>query len=420
MNKKIVIYIIILFSIIIIGTGVTLVINSNKKDDKKISKDIDEPYVPNDVELDGFTYSFLKLETNKKNMVYSPLSIKYALFMLNEGASSNTQKEISDLIGDELPTKYENIDNVLSLANSLFIRDSYKKHVLSTYVDTLKEKFNAEVFYDEFKDASNVNNWIEEKTFKIIKNMLKDEQVQNPNLEMILVNALAIDMEWQNKFEEESTTSRPFLREEDEINVAMMHKSSSLPSNMYYQDDKYNALLMPLKKYEDTSLEFIAIMPNSISLDSFLKDDKVEENINNVLNKLHSVNESEELSISIPRFEYEYSLRLKDDLQVLGIKDAFAENADFSNMSDSELQVSDALHKANIKLSEKGIKAGAATVILMTDKASFPEEKEYKYLNFNKPFMYIIRDSKTHECWFVGTVYEPLLWENVKDDYNYR
>ena len=161
-------------------------------------------------------------------------------------------------------------------------------------------------------------------------------------------------------------------------------------------------------------------MNNSISLDSFLKDNKVEENINNVLNKLHSVNESEELSISIPRFEYEYSLRLKDDLQVLGIKDAFAENADFSNMSDSELQVSDALHKANIKLSEKGIKAGAATVILMTDKASFPEEKEYKYLNFNKPFMYIIRDSKTHECWFVGTVYEPLLWENVKDDYNYR
>ena len=30
----------------------------------------------NDVETDSFTYSFLRLETKKNNLVYSPLSIK--------------------------------------------------------------------------------------------------------------------------------------------------------------------------------------------------------------------------------------------------------------------------------------------------------------------------------------------------------
>lgn len=32
-------------------------------------------------------------------------------------------------------------------------------------------------------------------------------------------------------------------------------------------------------------------------------------------------------------------------------------------------------------------------------------------ITFDKPFMFLIRDKKTGEVWFVGTVYEPLSWE---------
>ncbi len=35
--------------------------------------DPEEPYEPNQVNTDGFTYSFLKLETKKKNIIYPPL-----------------------------------------------------------------------------------------------------------------------------------------------------------------------------------------------------------------------------------------------------------------------------------------------------------------------------------------------------------
>ena len=34
--------------------------------------------------------------------------------------------------------------------------------------------------------------------------------------------------------------------------------------------------------------------------------------------------------------------------------------------------------------------------------------------------MHLIRDKKTGEIWFVGTVYEPNSWENDKADYQYR
>ena len=60
-------------------------------------------------------------------MIYSPLSIKYALKMLQEGASGNTYTQIEEIVGSSnLPT-YRNIENTLSLANGIFIRG----HILS-------------------------------------------------------------------------------------------------------------------------------------------------------------------------------------------------------------------------------------------------------------------------------------------------
>jgi len=47
------------------------------------------------------------MENNKSNMIYSPLSIKYSLHMLKDGANGNTFDKINELIGNtELP-KYK-------------------------------------------------------------------------------------------------------------------------------------------------------------------------------------------------------------------------------------------------------------------------------------------------------------------------
>jgi serpin B len=250
--------------------------------------------------------------------------------------------------------------------------------------------------------------------------MLRDDQVKDSDVKMLLINALAIDMEWLKEFQSDNTTSRPFTKANGEkVDVAMMHKTSE--TNKFYQDEEYSVLSMPFKSYDDTNLEFITIMPNEKNLKEVLTSDNMNSTITTLLEKIHEPN-NQELSISIPRFDFEYKTSLKEDLMKMGIKEAFEYTADFSNISDTGLRVDDILHKANIKCSEKGVKAAAVTVVIMKDNAiAFePEQKEKIYLNFNKPFMFIIRDTKTNETWFVGTVYEPFLWENVKDDYEYR
>ena len=79
------------------------------------------------------------------------------------------------------------------------------KYIKEEYTNTLINKYNAEIKYDSFKNAKNINKWIENKTFGQIKNMLQDEMVTNPDSSMVLINALAIDMAWKDAFEGKDT-----------------------------------------------------------------------------------------------------------------------------------------------------------------------------------------------------------------------
>ena len=120
---------------------------------------------------------------------------------------------------------------------------------------------------------------------------------------------------------------------------------------------------------------------------------------------------------NIPLFNYEYELKLKEDLAKLGITDVFDfDKADLSGMvkdTPDPVAVFDAKHKANIDFSNDGIRAAAATTI----GGGLGNAGDFNYLfevptiridiSFDKPYMYLIRDKISGEVWFVGTVYEP-------------
>jgi len=384
----------------------------------------EEP-VKNTTDISGtdFEFSFLKMENNKKNMLYSPLSIEYALKMLQEGAENNTYDEIKKVIGNTELTKYTSIDKNLSLANGLFIRDTYYEYIKELYLNTLKEKYDAEIVKDEFKDAKNANKWIEDKTLGIIKNMLRDEVIQNPNNVMLIINALAIDMEWIVQFSDNKTHGETFYLEDgQEMKATMMTLKEERSKNIaYYKNDDIIVLTMDLKDYNGTQFEFMAIMPNK-NLSSYIENVSIEQ-INEIDKNLKlASDEPDGVNIRIPKFKFSYDLKLKEDLMKLGIKDTFDKsNADFPKMVTDEahkLYVSDALHKADIEFTEKGVKAAAVTVFLMAPMSAMPVETHPAVVIIDQPFMFIIRNKKTKDIWFTGTVYEPNSWE--KDEASYE
>ena len=374
----------------------------------------------------NFDLAFLKMENNKKNMLYSPLSVEYALKMLQEGAAENTLAEINKVVGNiELP-KYSSIDKNLSLANGLFIRNTYYEYVKELYINTLKEKYNAEIKKDEFKDAQNANKWIEDKTLGIIKNMLKDDVVGDPTCVMLLINALAIDMEWVYSFDYDDTYGGTFYKDDgNEIKATMMSiDETKTKAISYYKADDITVLTMDLKDYNGTQFEFMAIMPKE-NLSAYVEN-VTDEQIENIDKNLKLASDTQDgVNVRIPKFKYSYDLSLKKDLVNLGIKDAFdKKSANLSKIADPDdpekrLYVSDALHKADIEFSEEGVKAAAVTVMIMNMVGSaMPVPKFPIDIIINKPFMFIIRDKATKDIWFTGTVYEPNLWENDKSDYS--
>ena len=167
-------------------------------------------YALNGNSLEDFDIRFLQLENTKENKIYSPLSIKYALAMLNEGAEGETKTQISSLIGDYKAKKYINSAN-MSFANALFIRDTYKNSIKESYINNLKTKYNADVKYDSFTSAQGINSWTREKTLGLIDSIIDDESVND--LSFALVNALGIDMEWQNKFLEPIDFGTEYMHE---------------------------------------------------------------------------------------------------------------------------------------------------------------------------------------------------------------
>ena len=80
--------------------------------------------------------------------------------------------------------------------------------------------------------------------------------------------------------------------------------------------------------------------------------------------------------------------------------------------------MSDVIHKTHIDFGEKGVRAAAVTVIMLEMTGAMAKEVvPPMIINLDRPFMYVIRDRRNGEIWFVGTMYKPNAWENDKGVY---
>lgn len=511
-KKGLVIGIIISVLVIIIAVLLILILSGGsgkKSDEKEDDKPVESSYKMKGNGIEKFDLAFLQLENKEENKIYSPLSIKYALAMLNEGTAGSSKKQIESVIGEYKAKKYTNSSN-MSLANAIFIKDSLKNDIKEDYVNKLIEKFNAEVIYDSFTTADKLNNWVSSKTLNLIKKLVDDI---DSGTEFLLVNALGIDMEWTSNFIAnwekgctsyvdyshekfswyggEKIISGKFKNVTDDIATMQIYASFNnydiiktlgednirktvgdeyrkyLNTDYYYKtksssereaevkryldeyikeigtnykredktteftfyvDDDVKVFAKDLKTYDGTTLQYVAFLPKKEELKSFVEN-VTSEKINEYISKLIELKKENfkdgyvtKIKGTIPKFKFEYSLDLMEDLKKLGITDVFDKNkVDISGITSSKnVYIGEAVHKANIEFTQEGIKASAAT---MMGGLGAADSFDYLYdvpteeidLTFDNPYMFIIRDKDSGEVWFTGTVYTPSLWKDDPD-----
>ena len=528
-SKKRTIILVVVLVLVLIGCGVAAFFILNPKEERKEDiKPVDEPaeeiseFRLKDNGLNDFDLKIMKLNNESKNLIYSPLSIKYALAMLKDGADGETKKQIDDIIGDYKSKKYINSKN-LSLANAMFIRNEYKNQVLDSYIAGLKKDYNAEVIFDSFQNANAVNGWVKNKTLNLIDKFMDDKDAND--VLYLLVNALAIDQQWVyqlqcqddsrcnwgnnyqykvtyphekideqyipkltisdyqsvdfgtlknrkavkigasfNRYdimkevgEEKIKTKvteeyKKWLKSEDgqmeiqnykeypqyftldpeDVDKAISEYMSQLKSNFgrsnfstdFYLNDTEDAKVFAknLKEYDGTTLQYVGIMPKEKELKSYV-DSLTAKDVTKLIGDLKELKAENfedgvitRIDATIPIFKFGNSFSLKKNLEEIGIKDVFSKkDADLSKMTKEEdAHIDIAIHSATIDFNNDGIRASAVTAMggLGGGAGGFEYEWDVPVkkidLSFNKPFLYLIRDTKSGEIWFAGTVYEPL------------
>jgi len=382
---------------------------------------IEKPSPITNNQTSSFDFKMIKevQKTHKENYMISPLSIATALKMVSEGANGNTKAQIDNLLKDYTINNNLNVKDRISIANLIFIRDTYKNDIKEEFKNKIKTNYDSEVMYDEFKTPKPVNDWISKKTYNMINNVIDD---LSSDFVLGLANAIAIDVEWENKFECNKTTKEEFTKDDNTtVDVAMMHSTNDITyienNNAkgiikdYAVYDKETGKIVDERNENTVELEYIAILPNT-NIDDYIN--KLDNNeLNNLLSNKKEASKNLDINLSLPKYTYDFDYKdFQDGLINLGITDAFnSSNANFSNISDIKIFISKAIHKSHIELSENGTKAAAVTVFIFEKNAMVENKKEVIDIKFNKPFIYIIKEKNSNNIWFFGTVYEPLKWE---------
>lgn len=418
MNKRVFITIMIVITFCILVLGGIVCYQKFFKTSNQTSKASAQPQ---NIEKNSFNSKIIKSvnDIEDNNYLISPYSMEIALNMLREGANGDTKTQIDNLIGTRTINNIK-IKDRINVANAVFIKNKYKSNVQKDYYQKLKTKYNAEILYDEFNTPKVLNDWTNKETNGMIPALLKDIPER---FVMGIANALAIDVDWSVKFDCQSTARANFTKIDNEVLEVSMMSNTYKGEAKYFETEDAKGVILPYKSYTDNgeetyedanNLEFIGILPNG-NIKEYVNN-ITSQTINNIDNKAKETSNSYRLVLNLPMFSYDYDFtKFKESLIDLGVEDAFnEEHADLSNMiqiKDTNVFISDAIHKTHIDLNEKGTKAAAVTAVIVTDATAVQDKKPTIInLKFNKPFAYIIRDKKTKEMLFFGVVYEPSKW----------
>lgn len=403
-------------------SSVVILISCEKKDTIEQSGDpvniITEVYQKEVIDsANRFAFDLFKpVLTDAKgteNIMISPFSITSALSMTLNGAAGETFEAMRKTLGLEQKT-LEQINNtylklmtemvpvdkrvVMEIANSVWVEK--KLIVKQPFITELRRCYKAEA---RDIDVTNpdavdiVNGWIAEKTHDKITNMLDK---LDPGLAMLLINAVYFNGKWRYQFDKADTKEESFyITPSVSKTVPMMHLVENLKAV------RHNNLTIAEIPYGQGNYNMIVVLPDenvtTSDVANALTPSIWQEWIGLLAENTHKVD------LSMPRFKYKYKRNLNDDLINLGMGIAFTDLANFSNISDSRLQISRVLHQTFIETNEEGTEAAAATVVEMIITVANPTTVEKVILDH--PFLYFIRETSTGTILFMGRVSDPTI-----------
>ncbi len=333
-----------------------------------------------------------------ENEFMSALSIYLALAMTSHGTANASYDQFMDLLNPNDLDQTEWLSQLrdlqgnlnasrevkIALSNSLWIRDAFAKQVKADFLKRNETYFGAMVAALDFDSPSavdDINTWVKKNTNKLIEKTL--DQI-NPSTIMFLINTIYFKGDWVNPFDKNKTTDRTFYGITEE-HVKFMNQ---IGSYLYHEGEDHQSVLLP---YESNKVGMLIVMGNQgqVVVDS-------SETFKAELEALKSTR----ITLRLPKVDIATKRILNEDLIKLGLSDPFdASKADFSNLADADLFISQVLHKARLLIDEEGTEAAAVTSVSI-DTTSI-EITDYE-MSIDHPFQVFIVDLEQNLILFSG------------------
>ncbi|MBQ7179826.1 MAG: serpin family protein [Bacteroidaceae bacterium] len=350
-----------------------------------------------------FAFRLFRRMRGQESSLISPLSITYALGMLNNGAAGQTQQEINNTLGfgqagaeginafcRKMLAEAGTLDPQTEalIANTIFVNEGLGYRLQDGFCDAAYTYYGAQPQNRDFGDGQTmdvINRWASDHTKGLIPEVL-DVKTFNPTAISYLLNALYFKGMWSTPFDAERTVEEPFG---DGPAVPMMHNYSSFE---YAETDLYQAVNLP---YGNGAYQMTVYLP---------REDKT---VGDVLESLDGSNwqlsqhewaHMSDVDLKLPRFETENRVDLVKVMSDLGMPLAFTPVADFPNFCNVPSYIGKMFQVAKLKLDEQGTEAAAVTVIQM-EPTSIPS---FHTFHANRPFLYVISETSTGAIFFIG------------------
>lgn len=333
------------------------------------------------------------------NLFFSPLSVSTALGLACEGAGGTTRATMLRTLDISALDDYARFVHKLGgfeMANALWV--DRKSPLLPSYVETLKQTWDAEVRTVDFSDPAGVcrviNSWVSQQTQGKIQNLIEylDPGSQT---DIVLTNAICFKGTWRQKFDPRLTASASFYCAGGKVEtVQMMHTRGRFD---YYKGDRYSVLSLP---YE-----------NNLAMEIILPDDNLPLappalDLSAEFVRFSAMMRPEDVAVvELPRFKMSCRANLNAPLSRLGLASIFARNADFSGMfREGSGHVDKVCHQAVVEVDEQGTTAAAATSVSMSK--DLPMKRPIRFI-VNRPFIFLIVDRPTMAIVFAGRMEMP-------------
>lgn len=354
---------------------------------------------------------FQKAAASKGNPVLSPASVYLALAMTLNGADGATRTamlktlaaealSLADLNGAcrDWATLLVNSGDGKSvkIANSIWYNKGFS--IDPAFLQVNADAFGAtarQLAFDDANTVREINDWVSKATEGKIKDIM--ERTSSTDV-MYLINAVYLNLLWRDQFQSYLTKSGDFFTESGAtVRVSYMNRKAP---EIVISSKGLSGVLLP---YMNERFSFIAILPPAGT--------SVREAVGSLtaadFQKLPGTVSQRTVQLSLPKYELDYEISLKDPLAALGLGPAMSADADFSLMVKNRargLFISGVQQKVYFRADEKGTEAAAVTSVTMA--ASMPPAETDK-LVFDRPFLFGILDRKSGLPLFLGIVDNP-------------